>query len=354
MEFLDKTIELMEPEEQKRIQKERLKKLVNVAYRYSKFHKKRLDKAGLKPENIKSLSDLDKIPLMNKYDLLENNPFDFICAPKDKIDRIFISGGTSGKPKIIFSSSEAVKQEVGKYTAIIMAMAGVNKETVLGALAPFGSASAGTSIITAAEHLGIFMIPLGLTLDPKFTLELIEKLNINSLIGPATTFTNLIEFAQEKNINLKEIADIKQIMTGVGAPLSKAMRLHFEKRFGSEVFNVGGATECDPLGGECKEHTGLHFFPTWCILEVLDSSTKKPAKEGEVGELVLTKIGDNGTGIIRYQPNDLAKLETTQCKCGRTLPRFWFLGRTSERVIVGKNIKYDPYHTLPLKRLTAF
>lgn len=345
MTYYNPTIELMTLKEQEEIQTKRLKELVDGAYRYSKFHKAKFDSIGFKPEHIKSLDDLQKLPLMDKFDLLENSPFDFICLPQDEIDKVFISGGTSGKPKVIFSNSQTVKNEVGKYTAIIMTMARADKQTILGALAPFGPASVGTSIVSASENIGLFLVPLGLSLDPKFALELVRKLNVNSLVGPATVFNALIKSAKEQNIELKDFK-IKEIMTGVGVPLSKSMRSQFEDNFGCEVFNIGGATECDPMGGECSEHSGLHFFPTWYILEVLDTETKQPVEEGEVGELVLTKIGDKSMGIIRYQLGDLGKITTEKCKCGRTLPRFWFLGRTSERVVVAGDIKHEPYQTL--------
>ncbi|OPX36951.1 MAG: phenylacetate--CoA ligase, partial [Desulfobacteraceae bacterium 4484_190.3] len=287
------------PEELESLQLQGLQWTVNHAYKGSGFYKKRLDQAGVHPEDIKSLDDLGKLPFTTAQDLQEGYPFPLLSVPFEEVVRIHASSGTTGKRKVLCYTQKDI-EDWTHFFARCYEMAGLTAEDRVQIAVGYGVWTAGVSFQAGCEAFGAMAIPAGpgnLDMQCQFLVD------FQSTVMCCTASMGLL-MAEEVN------------------------REH--------MFDIPGMTELygPGTGLDCVHHTGIHYWADYYILEILDPETLQPVPEGETGEMVVTTLKKEAAPLIRYRTRDLTRLIPGKCPCGSMLPRHdRLLGRSDDMII---------------------
>lgn len=313
-----------------------LENLLHQAESNSQFYKKVFSRENIDVKSITSFLDFRKLPLMDKYDILNNHPFEILSCKKENVNYVHSSGGTSGKSKLILYDREYWHSMIGVQESRAEMM-GIKKHSVIAMMQPLGIAPSGHMYMKGLEE-SFFIIPFGSTIEHKFVLELIETLEAQSIWTSPQLAISLTKSMLE--IKPKGKFNVSSFLTG-GAPLTVTTRQFIKQHWNADAYDAFGATEVGSLGGECKEHNGIHIFPDMVYIEVLDQETGLPVLDGQMGELVVTPLQNKATPLFRYRLDDLVIMSTEPCKCGRISPRIWFKGRTGNTVFLGSHKVYD-------------
>jgi phenylacetate-CoA ligase len=335
--YFDERIETMPPAWTRRLEEERLAEQLARCYDGSPFYRRKLDDAGIRPEQIEHLEDLARIPFTTKEELraaqAESPPFgDFVCANEIEIIRIHLSSGTTGKPLVMpyTERDAATSAEVGARAAWA---AGVRPDdTVLHCLS-YSFYTGGLSDHAALEATGAAMVPVGLGQSGRL-LELWRDLHPTALFSTITYPLHLAETARERGIDARELGLAKLVVTGEPGGQSTATRRRMEELWGASVSDTYGLSDVwGTLAGECEERNGLHFSGQGTTLVELiepESGDPLPIEEGARGELVFTHLYRQAAPLIRFRSRDVAEVLGLDCPCGRTGFRFTVAGRSDD------------------------
>ncbi len=319
-------------EELRKIQLEGLRWTVRHAYEGSEFYRRRLDEAGVRPEQIKTLDDIQRLPVTTANDLREGYPFPLLSVPHDRVVRIHSSSGTTGKRKILCYTRKDV-EDWTSFFARCYEMAGVGPGDRVQIAVGYGLWTAGVSFQAACEAVGAMAIPVGpgnLDMQCQFLVDL----QPNVICCTASMALLLAEEVERRN--LRDRVRIRTVIQG-SERCSEGMRRRIQELFGAEhIFDITGMTELYGPGAgiDCKRHTGIHYWADVYILEVLDPQTLKPVPEGEIGEMVVTTLRKEASPLIRYRTRDLTRAISGPCPCGSVFPRHdRILGRDDDMFI---------------------
>ncbi len=319
-------------EELRKIQLEGLQWTVRHAYEGSEFYRRRLDEAGVRPEQIKTLDDIQRLPVTTANDLREGYPFPLLSVPHDRVVRIHSSSGTTGKRKILCYTRKDV-EDWTSFFARCYEMAGVGPGDRVQIAVGYGLWTAGVSFQAACEAVGAMAIPVGpgnLDMQCQFLVDL----QPNVICCTASMALLLAEEVERRN--LRDRVRIRTVIQG-SERCSEGMRRRIQELFGAEhIFDITGMTELYGPGAgiDCKRHTGIHYWADVYILEVLDPQTLKPVPEGEIGEMVVTTLRKEASPLIRYRTRDLTRAISGPCPCGSVFPRHdRILGRDDDMFI---------------------
>ncbi len=329
----------IEDEEQLRdIQLNGLKWTVSHVYQNSPFYRKRLKEAGIRPEDIRSLDDIQHLPFTTADDLREGYPMPLLSVAEDKVVRIHSSSGTTGKRKVLSYTQKDIEDWI-TFFARCYDLAGVGPGDRVQIAVGYGLWTAGISFQTACEAVGAMAIPIGpgnLDMQCQFLVDL--KPNV-------ICCTASMALLLSEEVNRRGIADkikVEKIIQG-SERCSDAMRRAILDNFNAkELFDITGLTELYGPGAgiDCHCHEGIHYWADYYILEILNPETLKPVEEGEIGEMVVTTLRKEAAPLIRYRTRDLTRLISGRCKCGLIFPRHdRILGRSDDMFIFrGVNI----------------
>lgn len=315
------------------LQVEGLKWTVNHAYKGSPFYRKRLDEQGVKPEDIRSLDELGKLPLTTADDLKEGYPFPLLSVPFEKVVRIHASSGTTGKKKVLCYTQKDIDDWM-HFFARCYEMAQLTAEDRVQITAGYGLWTAGVGFQVGAETFGAMVIPVGpgnLDLQCQFLVDFQTTFLVSTSSMALLMAEEINRRGIRKKINLKKLT--------VGSErTSDAMRKRIQELLDLEdMFDIPGMTELygPGTGLDCVYHTGIHYWADYYILEILDPDTLKPVPEGEIGEMVVTTLRKEAAPLIRYRTRDLTRLITgDDCPCGSIMPRHdKILGRSDDMII---------------------
>jgi len=317
---------------QRELQFKLLKKALNQAYK-SKFYKIKFKQAGVTPKNFKRLEDIQKFPLTSKKEFIEHN-MDFLACTPEKVIRLIMTGGTTGKPKMLLLS----KKDIESYSIPMIRnfiMANLTQKDVAILLINVGLTSGGIMYgIEAPERFEMLPLQVGLMTDPKTTCELMRRLHATTFLAAAPSMIKFTHEVQRLGFNLKKDFSIRHIISG-GAGVSPQMRKSLEKIWGAKWYHAYGSCEGGRMSAECKEHDGYHTFPDDLYVETLSPKTGIPVADGEEGVMTFTTLKREAMPLIRYQGlNDVVRMSTKKCACGRTTPRLWVTGRLEERIVL--------------------
>ena len=319
-------------EELRRIQLEGLQWTVRHAYENSGFYRRRLDEAGVRPDQIKTLEDIQRLPVTTANDLREGYPFPLLSVPHDRVVRIHSSSGTTGKRKILCYTRKDV-EDWTSFFARCYEMAGVGPGDRVQIAVGYGLWTAGVSFQAACEAVGAMAIPVGpgnLDMQCQFLVDLQPSV----LCCTASMALLLAEEVERRN--LRDRVRIHTVIQG-SERCSEGMRRRIQELFGAEhIFDITGMTELYGPGAgiDCKEHAGIHYWADVYILEILDPQTLKPVPEGEIGEMVVTTLRKEASPLIRYRTRDLTRAISGPCPCGSVFPRHdRILGRDDDMFI---------------------
>ncbi len=325
----NKEAECMSHEEKERLQLTRLQKIIKRAYENVPFYRKRFEEKGITPEDIKTLKDIEKLPLTTKDDLREAYPFGMFAVPRKEIIELHTSSGTTGKPTV----SGYTKKDIGIWSECMargLTMFGATEDDILQNTHGYGLFTGGFGVHYGAQKIGLTVIPIS-TGQTKRQIEIMKDFNASIVIFTPSYGLYLAEVAEEEGLNTKEL-NLKAI--GFGAEMwTEEMRQEIQKRFNAPAYNIYGLTEImgPGIALECKEHNGLHIMEDHFYPEIIDSETLQTLPEGEKGELVLTTLTRHGMPIIRFRTKDVTALRRAECSCGRTLIKMdRITGRTDD------------------------
>ncbi|MCL6472178.1 MAG: phenylacetate--CoA ligase [Firmicutes bacterium] len=334
----NKDIETMPHDRLEQLQLQRLQDTVKRIYEYVPMYKKRLDEAGIGPNSIKTLDDLEKLPFTLKTDLRDNYPFGLFAAPMKDIVRVHASSGTTGKSTVVGYTAKDI-ETWAELMARTLASAGTTKEDVVHNAYGYGLFTGGLGIHYGGERLGATVIPISGG-NTKRQITIMQDFGSTILACTPSYALYIAEVAKEMGIKKGDL----KLKAGVfGAePWSDSMRREIEEKLGILALDIYGLSEIIGPGVayECPEKNGLHIGEDHFIVEVIDPETGKRLPPGERGELVFTTITKEAIPVIRYRTRDISAVHFEECACGRTVARMdRVTGRTDDMLIIrGVNV----------------
>ncbi len=322
------------------LQLQRLRTMVRHAYDNVALFRGRMLDLGLKPDDIRSLDDLPKLPFMVKKDLRDTYPFGLFAVPMSEIVRLHASSGTTGKPIVVAYTKadlDVWRQVMGRS----LAAAGISRNDIVQISYGYGLFTGGLGAHDGAEALGASVVPASGG-NTRRQVMLLRDFGVNAICCTPSYFLHMIDQADTEGIDLRELP----LRVGVfGAePWTQGMRERMEQRSGIEAFDIYGLSEIIGPGVaiECHEHDGLHIFEDYFYPEIIDPDTGEVLPDGEVGELVLTSLSKYAMPMIRYRTRDLTRIISEPCACGRTLRRIDRISTRSDDMFIFRGVNVFP------------
>lgn len=331
-------MECMSREDMRKLQSERLVATVKRCYETVPFYKRKMDELGVKPEDIKSIDDVTKLPFTTKYDLRDEYPFGLQAVPMDQIRRIHASSGTTGKP-VVGTYTQADLDMWAECCARVFAVGDVGPGDVVQVSYGYGLFTGGLGAHDGAAKLGAVQLPTSAGNSEK-QIMLMQDLGTTAICCTPSYALHLAEVIEQNRVP----ADKLKLRVGFfGAePWTWGIRRELEAKLHIKAIDIYGLTEmCGPgVGGECLYQDGTHIWEDFFLPEIVNPETLEPVAPGEVGELVITSLCKEAMPILRYRTRDLSSLNYEPCKCGRTAVRLGkVLGRSDDMLIIrGVNV----------------
>ena len=330
----------MPQDELRKVQLTRLQKIVRHAYDNVEFFRNRMNENGVKPEDIKTLEDIQKLPFSKKIDLRDTYPFGLCAVPMSEVVRLHASSGTTGKPIVVAYTQDDldVWAEVMKRG---LAGCGLTRNDIVQVAYGYGLFTGGLGAHCGCEALGATVVPASVG-NTQRQVMLMRDFGVNGICCTPSYFLHLIEQAKLSGIDMRDLP----IRVGVfGAePWSQGMREQLEKGAGIEAFDIYGLSEIIGPGVaiECTEHEGMHIFEDHFYPEIIDPDTGKVLPDGEFGELVLTTLSKYAMPMIRYRTRDLTRIISEPCACGRTIRRIDRISARSDDMFIIRGVNVFP------------
>ncbi|MGD8555535.1 MAG: phenylacetate--CoA ligase [Anaerolineales bacterium] len=339
MPMWNKKLEAMPRKELEKLQGERLAELVAHVDANVPFYKKKFKEAKVKPEDIKSLDDLKRLPFTMKEDLRDHYPFGMFAVPVNDVVRIHASSGTTGKPTV-GGYNKADMEVWGEVMARTLVSCGVTAEDIVHNAYGYGLFTGGLGFHLGAETVGCTVVPISGGMSRRQIL-LMEDFGATILTCTPSYALALGEEAADMGRDFKKTMKVRAGIFGA-EPWSERMRTEIEAKLGLEAYDIYGLTEIIGPGVsvECEYHNGLHIFEDHFLAEIIDPITGEQLPFGEEGELVFTTLSKQAMPMVRYRTRDRTVLHADKCKCGRTIARMEkVLGRTDDMLIIrGVNV----------------
>ncbi len=338
--YLHPEMETLSRPEIEKLQLERLQKTIRQCMR-SPFYKRRFEEAGLRPEDIRSLGDLQKIPFTTKQDLRDNYPFGLSAVPLEQVVRLHSSSGTTGTPTVILHTQRDL-DEWANAVARCLYMVGLRKGDIFQNSSGYGMFTGGLGFQYGAERLGMLTVPAAAG-NTKRQIKFIKDFGTTALHAIPSYAGRLYEVMEEMGIDPRRDTHLQTLIIGA-EPHSDEQRRRIENMLGVKAYNSFGMSEmCGPgVAFECPEQNGLHIWEDYYIVEIVDPQTLEPVPEGEVGELVLTTINREAMPLLRYRTRDLTRILPGECACGRHHRRLDRMKGRSDDMMILKGVNIFP------------
>jgi phenylacetate-CoA ligase len=321
------------------IQLKRLQSLVKRVYGTVEPYRQKMIDAGITPDDIRTLKDLQKLPFTTKDDLRDNYPFGMFTMGLEDIVRVHASSGTTGKPTVVGYT----KKDIDTWATLIarcLACAGATSGDMVHNAYGYGLFTGGLGAHYGAEKLGATVIPVSGG-NSKRQINIMKDFGSTVLMSTPSYALNLAEAMEEMGVSPSSLS----LRVGIfGAePWSENMREEVERKLNIKAVDIYGLSEVIGPGvaQECLQSTkGMHIFEDHFLPEIIDRETGEVLPPGERGELVFTTLTKEAFPVIRYRTKDISCLYTETCNCGRTLVRMEKVtGRTDDMLIIrGVNV----------------
>ncbi len=330
--------EAMPKDKLRALQSERLVETVKRVYEKVPAYKKKFDEAGVKPEDIKSIDDLSKLPFTYKQDLRDNYPYGLFAVPMEDIVRVHASSGTTGKQTVVGYTRNDLKIW-GEVMARTIGAGGATKKDIGHISYGYGLFTGGLGGHIGSETMGCATIPAS-TGNTARQVTILQDFNPTFILCTPSYALTIAEYMAEHGITKENLA-LKYGFFGA-EPWTRGMQQEIESRLGIECFDIYGLSEIIGPGVayECQAHSGLHVNEDHFVLEIIDPNTGEVLPDGEKGEVVFTCITKEALPLIRYRTHDVGYKITEPCACGRTFVRIGkLLGRSDDMLIIrGVNV----------------
>ena len=330
-------------EQIEKIQLERLQETVSRVYQKVEPYRKKMDEAGIKPQDIKSLKDLSKLPFVTKQDMRDNYPFGLFCVPKNELVRIHASSGTTGKPTVVGYTQNDLEMWT-ECVSRIACMGGATKDDVAQICFGYGMFTGALGLHYGLEKIGATIVPSS-TGNSEKQIMYMKDFGTTLLVATPSYALRLAEVAREIGVDPKTDLNVKIGLVG-SELLTDAMREEMHKAWGNDMLvtsNYGMSELIGPgVSGECEYMCGMHINEDFFIPEIINPETGEVLPAGEKGELVITCIKKEGIPLIRYRTKDITRLIYEPCKCGRTFVRMENLSGRSDDMLKIRGVNVFP------------
>lgn len=320
------------------IQLKHLQDMVRRVYENVPFYRKALDEKGIRPEDIRSLDDLKRLPFTTKQDLRDTYPYGLFAVDKGDLARIHASSGTTGRQTVVGYTKNDLRNW-GTMAARALVAAGATREDFVHVSYGYGLFTGGFGLHAGADELGCTVIPVS-TGNTARQIKILQEFG-SDIIGCTPSYAMYIgETVREMGIDPKSL----KLRAGIfGAePWTEQMRKRIEELLDIKAYDIYGLSEVlgPGVSYECSEQSGMHVNEDHFIVEIIDPDTGEVLPYGEEGELVFTCITKEALPLIRYRTRDIASLSIAPCPCGRTFVKMSKPhGRTDDMLIIrGVNV----------------
>jgi len=327
--FWNEKMETLRGKELQELQLKRLKETVARTQNIG-FYQKMFAEAGIRPEDIKTLDDLSKIPFTKKADLRGGYPFGFLAVPMSRINRIHTTSGTTGKPTVVAYT----KNDLNSWSELIarnLTMVGLREGDMFQNASNYSLFTGGLGFHYGAERIGCAVVPAGVG-NTKRQIEMIQDFGVNAIHCTPSYAMHLTEVAEDMHANL----DSLRIGVFGAEAWSENMRRDLENRLNIKAYDSYGMSELFGPGVafECPEQDGLHIWHDCYIVEIIDPKTGEVLPAGEKGEMVVTPLVKEAMPLLRYRTGDITILMEDDCPCGRGQKIARLFGRSDDMLTV--------------------
>ena len=347
--YFQEEIETMPLEEMKKLQSEKLVKQVKHVYENVKYYRDLMDEKGVKPEDIKSIDDLHKLPFLTKADLRDAYPYGLLAKPLKDCVRIQSTSGTTGRRVVAFYTQNDINLWEDCCARAITAVGGTNEDVCQVAYG-YGLFTGGPGLNGGSHKVGCLTLPLS-SGNTERQIQFMMDLNATILCCTPSYAAYIGESLKEMGYKPEDIP-LKAGIFGA-EPWTEEMRQGIEKTLGIKAYDIYGLTETSGPGVafECSEQSGMHVNEDHFIAEIIDPDTGEVLPEGSKGELVFTSLDKEAFPLLRYRTRDICVLSRKKCSCGRTLIKMAKpMGRTDDMLIIrGVNVFPSQIETVLLK-----
>jgi phenylacetate-CoA ligase len=332
-------METMSRKKIQELQLARLQKTVHLAYETVPHYKEKFKELDVRPEDIKTLADIRKLPFTTKDDLRKNAPFGMMATSLENCAELHASSGTTGVP-VTTCYTRGDLDVWSEVMARCLSMSGLTKKDIFQNPIPYGTFTGAFGFHYGAQKIGALVIPSGKGQSER-QIKLMEYYGTTFLSGVASYAMHLGQISLEMSIDPKHL----KVRNGLfGAEMfTPGLKKRIMETWDMDVHDIYGLTEmCGPgVSTDCDQHDGLHLWEDHFLVECVDPLTFEPVGIEEEGEIVLTTLTKEGMPLLRYRTRDIAKLyDQLVCSCGRTHVRHSMIkGRSDDMVIIrGTNI----------------
>ena len=327
--FWNEKMETLRGKELQELQLKRLKETVARTQNIG-FYQKMFAEAGIRPEDIKTLDDLSKIPFTKKSDLRGGYPFGFLAVPMNRINRIHTTSGTTGKPTVVAYT----KNDLNSWSELIarnLTMVGLREGDMFQNASNYSLFTGGLGFHYGAEKIGCAVVPAGVG-NTKRQIEMIQDFGVNAIHCTPSYAMHLTEVAEDMHANLESL----RIGVFGAEAWSENMRRDLENRLNIKAYDSYGMSELFGPGVafECPEQDGLHIWHDCYIVEIIDPKTGETLGPGEKGEMVVTPLVKEAMPLLRYRTGDITMLMEDDCPCGRGQKIARLFGRSDDMLTV--------------------
>lgn len=335
--------EMLPRKELEQLQLARLQQTVQRVYERVPAYRQKMEEAGIKPEDVKSLEDLRHLPFTNKKDLRDNYPFGLFTVPKKDLVRIHASSGTTGKPTVVGYTKNDLKTWTECVTRIA-AMGGASCEDVAQICFGYGMFTGALGLHYGLENMGATVCPTSSGNTQKQIMYM-QDFETTVLVATPSYALHIGEVARQMGLDPSKDLKVKIGLFG-GEGMTEPMRREMYKIWGQDMKvtqNYGMSELIGPgVSGECLELCGMHINEDHFIPEIIDPETGEVLPPGEKGELVISCITKEALPLIRYRTRDISRLMYEPCKCGRTTVRMENLSGRSDDMLIIRGVNVFP------------
>ncbi|HUW85156.1 MAG TPA: phenylacetate--CoA ligase [Phycisphaerae bacterium] len=322
------------------LQAERLRSVVQRVYERVPAYADRMKEADVRPDQIKGLDDIVRLPFTTKLDLRDHYPFGLFASPMRDVVRLHASSGTTGKPIVVAYT----RDDINTWSQVMLRTfrcVGVGPGDIVQNAYGYGLFTGGLGAHYGLERLGATVIPMsGGNTDRQ--VMVMRDFGVTAVCATPSYFLLMLERASEMGVDPRSLP----VRVGVlGAePWTDQMRERIEAVGDVKAYDIYGLSEIIGPGvaSECEAQQGLHIFEDHFYPEVIDPDTGQPVPDGQEGELVLTTLTKQGIPMIRYRTRDVTRLIREPCACGRSVVRMERVSRRTDDMLIIRGVNVYP------------
>ncbi|PKN66761.1 MAG: phenylacetate--CoA ligase [Deltaproteobacteria bacterium HGW-Deltaproteobacteria-12] len=339
--FYNEEFETLPREAIQALQIKRLQQVLQRVYHTVGHYKKSLDAARVKPDDIKSLADLSRLPFITRHDLQNNYPFGLSAVPMSSVVRLHASSGTSGR-STVFGYTKRDIETWSELMARSLVAAGLTKNDIIHNAFSYGLFTGGLGLHFGAEKIGASVIPISGG-NSKRQIMILQDFGPTAICCTPSYALHLAEQGAALGVDMKAL----QLRVGIfGAePWNRAMCEEIEKIYGITALDIFGISEVmgPGIAMECPEgRNGMHIYEDHFLVETINPQTGEVLPEGAEGELVFTTLTKEAFPLIRYRSGDVSRLITEPCRCGRSHIKMARVLKRSDDMLIIRGVNVFP------------